>query len=82
MTPVEAVRQRLAQMRALCDPKAMYAAGMGPGPYTDLLLRLVTEAEGVLDRHRWTTTWSKRWCAECWWAPCPEVQAVLRAWAP
>ena len=136
MSDVEAVRERLAQMRALCeaaithhplpwrygdvdsvaggtlydrdvtlasvfydgdkrvDPRirphrtaedADAAGWFMQAASPDLMLRLVTEAEGVLDRHqRRTPTWEgDQLCGGCMnVSPCPEVEAVVRAWTP
>ena len=54
----------------------------------DLLLRLATEALGVLDRHSTDNTEEPQRCPApgCYERgerlPCPEVQTVIRAWTP
>ena len=99
-SPEQAVRERLAQMRALCNAVEAQSEQYPTGPLVerlasvwsmlpteacyiaaacpDLMLRLVTEAEGVLNRH-FVDVGELCACAYRW--PCPDARAVLRAWA-
>ena len=61
------------------DEENRYLAAASP----DLLLRLATEALAVLDRHGVYHDGERiRSCLCGERLPCPEVQAVIRAWTP
>ena len=86
MLDVEKVRSALRNVRAACDIKVMVPAGLGPGPYADLLLRIVDWAEDVLQRHGYDATWDccdfhEYGTEDSSW-PCAEVRALFEAWRP
>ncbi len=84
---VEALRERLKDMRTMAPilTERIFAGGRA----SDLLLRLVTKDEDVLDWHAWDGDSVDPECLACinaavGWSlwPCCEITAVVRAWPP